>query len=105
MTARLNTKVVKDKVPQAVEVTISAAPVGTTASGDFTQNGTVLTIPAGQKTSTGTVTISAVDDDVDGPDKHLVVTGGWPWWECWSPGSLRTRTTRVLPCGTTTSPD
>ena len=76
VTARLNTKVAKDKVAQAVEVTISAAPVGTTtASGDFTQIGTVLTIPAGEKASTGTVTISAVDDDVDGPDKNLVVTG------------------------------
>ena len=70
VTARLNTK-----VAQAVAVTISAAPVGTTASGDFTQIGTVLTIPAGEKASTGTVTISAVDDDVDGPDKNLVVTG------------------------------
>ena len=70
VTASLNTK-----VAQAVEVTISAAPVGTTASGDFTQIGTVLTIPAGEKASTGTVTISAVDDDVDGPDKNLVVTG------------------------------
>ena len=70
VTARLNTK-----VAQAVKVTISAAPVGTTASGDFTQMGTVLTIPAGEKASTGTVTISAVDDDVDGPDKNLVVTG------------------------------
>ena len=68
VTARLNTKVAKDKVPQAVEVTISAAPVGTTAPGDFTQSGTVLTIPAGEKASTGTVTLSAVDDDVDGPD-------------------------------------
>ena len=44
VTARLNTK-----VAQAVEVTISAAPVGTTASGDFTQIGTVLTIPAGRE--------------------------------------------------------
>ena len=42
---------------------------------DFTQTGSLLTIPAGQKNSTGTVTISAVDDDVDGPDKNLVVTG------------------------------
>ena len=70
VTARLNTKVASD-----VEVTISAAPVGTTESDDFTQIGTQLTIPAGEKTSTGTVTIRAVDDDVDGPDKNLVVTG------------------------------
>ena len=70
VTARLNTKVAHD-----VKVTISAAPVGTTESDDFTQTGTVLTIPATAKASTGTVTISAVDDNVDGPDKHLVVTG------------------------------
>ena len=70
VTARLRTKVAHD-----VEVTISAAPVGTAQPDDFTQTGTQLTIPAGQKTSTGAVTISAVDDDVDGPDKHLVVTG------------------------------
>ena len=69
VTARLNTKVAKD-----VEVTISAAPVGTTESDDFTQTGTQLTIPADGKASTGTVSISAVDDD-DGPDKNLVVTG------------------------------
>ena len=61
VTARLNTKVAGD-----VEVTISAAPVGTTESDDFTQIGTQLTIPAGEKTSTGTVTISAVDDDESG---------------------------------------
>ena len=70
VTARLNTKVASD-----VKVTISAAPIGTTESDDFTQIGTQLTIPAGEKTSTGAVTIRAVDDDVDGPDKHLVVTG------------------------------
>ena len=70
VTARLNTKVASD-----VKVTISAAPIGTTESDDFTQIGTVLTIPAGRTASTGTVTISAVDDDVDGPDKNLVVTG------------------------------
>ena len=57
-----------------VRVTVRVAPAGTADADDFTQTGTQLTIPAGQKTSTGTVTITAVDDDVDGPDKHLVVT-------------------------------
>ena len=70
VTAKLNTKVAHD-----VKVTISAAPVGTTESDDFTQNGTQLTIPANAKASTGTVTITGVDDDVDGPDKNLVVAG------------------------------
>ena len=70
VTARLNTKVASD-----VKVMISAAPVGTTESDDFTQNGMQLTIPANAKASTGTVTITGVDDDVDGPDKNLVVAG------------------------------
>ena len=70
VTARLNTKMASD-----VKVMISAAPVGTTESDDFTQNGTQLTIPANAKASTGTVTITGVDDDVDGPDKNLVVAG------------------------------
>ena len=70
VTAKLNTKVAHD-----VEVTISAAAVGTTESDDFTQNGTQLTIPANAKASMGTVTITGVDDDVDGPDKNLVVAG------------------------------
>ena len=70
VTAKLNTK-----VAHAVKVTISAAAVGTTESDDFTQNGTQLTIPANAKASTGTVTITGVDDDVDGPDKNLVVAG------------------------------
>ena len=70
VTARLNTKVASE-----VKVMISAAPVGTTESDDFTQNGMQLTIPANAKASTGTVTITGVDDDVDGPDKNLVVAG------------------------------
>ena len=70
VTAKLNTKLRSD-----AEVTVTAAPAGITQPGDFTQTGTMLTIPAGTKTSTGTVTISAVDDRVDGPDKLLVVTG------------------------------
>ena len=67
VTASLNTIVESD-----VEVTVTTEPA---QSDDFTQTGTLLTISAGQKTGTGTVTISAVDDDVDGPDKNLVVRG------------------------------
>ena len=70
VTASLNTIVESD-----VEVTVTTEPAVAAESDDFTQTGTLLTIPAGQKTSTGTVTISAVDDDVDGPDKNLVVRG------------------------------
>ena len=70
VSARLNTAVKGE-----VRVTVTTVPALTAALDDFTQTGTQLTIPAGQRVSTGTVTISAVDDDVDGPDKNLVVTG------------------------------
>ena len=70
VTAKLNTK-----VRTATEVTITAAPVGTAVAGDFMQTGATVTIPADTKTSVGTVVITAVDDDVDGPDKNLIVTG------------------------------
>ena len=70
VTASLNTIVESD-----VEVTVTTEPAVAAQSDDFTQTGTLLTISAGQKTGTGTVTISAVDDDVDGPDKNLVVRG------------------------------
>ena len=68
--ARLNTN-----VDAEVEVTVTTAPTGTAEADDFSQTGTRLSIPAGQKNSMGTVTIGAVDDDGDGPDKNLVVTG------------------------------
>ena len=62
----------------SVEVTVrvSAAAVGPAVSGDFTlsQNKT-LTIAAGSKTSTGTVTIRAVDNTTDAADKQVTVSG------------------------------
>ena len=70
VTATLN-----EIVDAEVEVTVTAAPVGTAEDGDFSQTGNTLSIAAGQKASTGTVTIGAVNDDVDGPDKNLVVRG------------------------------
>ena len=70
VTASLNTIVESD-----VEVTVTTAPAGAAEPDDITQTGTLLTIPEGQKNSMGTVTISSVDDDVYGPDKHFVVTG------------------------------
>ena len=69
VTASLNTIVESD-----IEVTVTTEPAVAAESDDFTQAGTLLTIPAGQKNSTGTVTITSVDDDDDGPDKNLVVT-------------------------------
>ena len=56
-------------------VMVSAAPVSPAVSRDFTQSGTTLTIAAGQTSSTGTVRITAVDNDVDAPDKQVTVSG------------------------------
>ena len=68
--ASLNTIVESD-----VEVTVTTAPVVAAEADDFTQSATLLTIPAGRKNSTGNLTINAVDDAIDGPDKHFVVQG------------------------------
>ncbi len=69
VTVSLNTIVEAD-----VAVTVTTRPDAAAEPDDFTQTGSLLTIPAGQKNSTGTVTITSVDDDDDGPDKNLVVT-------------------------------
>ena len=58
-----------------VVVTVSAAPDSPAVSGDFTLSGTTLTIAAGQTTSTGVVTITAVNNAVDAPDKTVTVSG------------------------------
>ncbi len=60
----------------ATEVTVSAAAVSPAVSGDFTlSSDKVLTIAAGATTSTGVVTITAVDNAVDAPDKTVTVSG------------------------------
>ena len=57
-------------------VTISVTPQGQADAGDYTlSSNRVLTIPAGETQSTGTVTIDAVDnDDLEG-NKTLTVSG------------------------------
>ena len=57
---------------------IVSATAGTNASdGDFTlSNNTTLTIDAGTTTSTGTVTIEAVNNSADGPNKEVTVSAG-----------------------------
>ena len=61
---------------EATTVTVSAAAVGAAVSGDFTLSGNrVLTIPARQTRSTGTVTVSANDNNVDAADKQVAVSG------------------------------
>ena len=59
---------------QAVTLTVAAAAVDPATSSDFTVGGTTLTIAAGATTSTGTVTITAVDNTVDAPDKTVTVS-------------------------------
>ena len=55
----------------ATTVTVSAAG----PSGSYTLTGDTLTIAAGKTASTGTVTVAAVDDAVDDPDKTVIVSG------------------------------
>ena len=57
-------------------VTVSAAAVSPAVAADFSlSTNKVLTVAAGQKQSTGAVTISAVDNNIDGPDKTVTVSG------------------------------
>ncbi len=56
------------------EVTISVAPISPANAGDYALSAkTTLTIPAGQRSSTGTVTITAVDNDNLEADKQFSV--------------------------------
>ncbi len=59
---------------EAVVLTVSAVPVSPAALTDFTQAGNTLTIAAGSRTSTGIVTLSAVDNVFDAPDKQVIVS-------------------------------
>ena len=58
-----------------VTLDVSASPVSPAVDGDFnlSQN-TTLTIPAGSKTSAGTVTITAEDNSMDAPEKTITVS-------------------------------
>ncbi len=57
-------------------ITISAEVIPPTEYADFTLSAnTTLTIAAGAISSTGTVTITAVDNQVDAPDKMVTVIG------------------------------
>ena len=60
----------------AVTVTVGAAPGVDTATGDYMLSATTaLTIAAGATTSTGAVTITAVDNNDDEPNKSVAVSG------------------------------
>ena len=58
-----------------VTVSTAAAAVSPAAESDFVLSGSVPTIAAGDTTSTGAVTITAVDNDVDAADKGVTVRG------------------------------
>ena len=59
----------------AVTVTVAAAAVSPAVAGDFTQSGTALTFAANATTSTGLVTVTAVNNTTDAPDKSVTVSG------------------------------
>ena len=62
---------------QTATLTVSATAGANTVPGDFTLSAdTTLTIAAGDTSSTGTVTITAVNNSVDAPDKRVVVGAG-----------------------------
>ena len=61
---------------QSTTVTVSAAAGTNAAAGDYTlSSNKTLTIAAGATESTGTVTVTAVDNGLDGPDKTVTVSG------------------------------
>ena len=61
---------------ETTTVTVSATPQSPAASADYELSTTpMLTIAAGATTSSGTVMITAVDNDIDEPDKMVTVSG------------------------------
>ena len=60
---------------EAFTVTVSTSAVSPAVAGDFMLAGTTLSFAANATKSTGTVTITAVDNAVDSPDKMVRVSG------------------------------
>ena len=59
-----------------VTLTVAADPLEPAVAGDFTlSTNRTLTIPAGSQQSTGLVTLTAEDNDLDGPDKVILIKG------------------------------
>ena len=70
------TATLQKAVTMATTITVSAAAGTDTDASDFTPSAAnTLTIAAGETTSTGTVTITAVDNALDEPDKSVTVSG------------------------------
>ena len=57
------------------EIEVSMAPVDPAVGADFSSSGAFLIIASGDTTSTGTVTITANDNEIDHPDREVTVTG------------------------------
>ena len=70
------TATVAQGVADAFEVSVSAEAESPAVKADFTLSGTVLSFAANATTSSGTVTITAADNDVDTADKTILVRGG-----------------------------
>ena len=81
-------------------MTVSAAAVSPALAADFTLGGSALSIAAGSTVSTGTVTISAVDNSVDALDKTRDGLGGGRQ----QPGDNSAVRTRPWPSPMTTPP-
>ena len=60
---------------EAVTVSVTARPDSPAVSGDFELTGSTLTIEAGVTASTGEVKVTAKDNDLDAPDKRVVIGG------------------------------
>ena len=64
--------------PSSVAATVTVATAAVASSGavagDFTQTGTLLTLAAGATTSTGLVTVTAVNNPVDAANKTVTVS-------------------------------
>ena len=60
---------------EAFTVTVSAAAVAPAVAGDLTLDGATLSFAADATTSTGEVTVTAVNNDEDAPDKTVTVSG------------------------------
>ena len=60
---------------ESFSVTVSAIADAPAAAGDFEVSGTVLSFAANATQSTGEVTVTAIDNDEDAPDKTVTVSG------------------------------
>ncbi len=69
VTARLNRALSVDTT-----LTVAVDPVGDTRARDFMLSGNVLTIVSGARASTGSVTISAVDNGVGNPNRQVRIS-------------------------------